>query len=83
MNTQKKTWSVETSVGREMNNKKIHVTITDLGDCFQVESGYQSVIHYKQERNYPNIQPLEARLPGFGYVRIPNSIADELYSETT
>ena len=82
MNVEKKTWYIETTAGREMsNNKMIHVTITDLGDSFQVESGYQKVIHSKEERNYPKIQPLEARLPGFGYIKIPSDIANILYNK--
>jgi len=81
MNVEKKMWSIQTTAGREMsNNKRIDVIITDLGDSFQVQSGSQKIVCNKLDKNYPRVKPLEANLPAYGYVKIPNEIANELYN---
>lgn len=75
-----KTWDVKVTLGREMDKQQlIPITVTDMGDKFQVISGAQTLTFDKSKFNYPNVRPLDVRIPAKGFVTIPKDIADQLF----
>jgi hypothetical protein len=70
------------SIGRNIDHMKYKkVTIEDRGDTFAVytEDATNPYVYTKSNFRYPNVQPLEIRLPE-GFATIDRKVADALFN---